>query len=404
MHCRSCNHDIQPFFSLGDMPPVNSFLSTQHIDSEKKFELTVAFCPSCFLVQITKTVPPEELFRDYIYFSSTSKTILEHNEKTATYLTNRLLLDADSLVLEIASNDGALLQYFKKRGPQVLGVDPAENIARVANERGIPTIPEFFNLAQAEKLTAEGKHADLIYGANVLAHVPEIVDFVRGVATVLKKEGAAVFEFPYLAGLFENKFDIIYHEHVFYYSLIALQNLFARTGLSIYDVEMVPMQGGSLRIFAAHEGTQQIRERVRELETSERTQGFDRFETYKQMAINVEKLKKELRALLTKLKADGKRVGVYSAPAKGVILMNYFGINGNLIDFVVDKSEAKQGLHMPGVHLLVHPLSKIYEQHTDYLIILCWNIWEEVVAMDELKQFKTDGGKFIVPIPQLRIV
>jgi len=402
-NCRNCNSKIIEFFSLGQMPPINSFLKKEEIINEKKYNLSVSFCPKCYLVQLIDTIPPEDLFRDYIYFSSTSKYFLEHCKKVAYNLTKKLNLGPESLVLEIASNDGAQLQYFKKLGIPVLGIDPAGNIAKVANEKGIKTIAEFFNYNFAKKLKEEQNiQADLVFGANVLAHVPEIVDFVKGVKEVLKSKGTAVFEFPYVKGLMKNKFDIIYHEHVFYYSLIALINLFKNADLEIYDVKMTPMQGGSLMIFASNPGVFPINENVKNLTKEEIEGGFDKIETYQKISENVLKLKNELIGLLEKIKSDGKRIAAYSSPAKGNILLNYFGINNNYLDFIVDKSEAKQGLYTPGTHLLVYPPEKIFEEKPDYLLILCWNIVNEVI--EQLKDYHNAGGKFIIPIPNIKIL
>ena len=404
MNCRNCKTKIKEFFSLGQMPPINSFLRKEDIENEKKFNLSVGFCPKCFLVQLIDIIPPEDLFKDYIYFSSTSKYFLEHCKEVADNLTKKLKLNKESLVLEIASNDGAQLQYFKELGISVLGVDPAENIAKVANEKGIKTIAEFFNYDFAKKLKEDKIEADLIFGANVLAHVPEIVDFVKGVKEVLKPNGTAVFEFPYVKGLMENKFDIIYHEHVFYYSLIALINLFRTAGMEIYDVKMTPMQGGSLMIFAANTGVFKISENIINLKAEEIKNGFDKIETYKKINENVSKLKNDIIGLLNKLKSEGKKIAAYSAPAKGNILLNYFGIGQNYLDFIVDKSKAKQGLYTPGTHMLVYPLEKINQEKPDYLLVLCWNILDEVINMIELKNFRDRGGKFIVPVPDVKII
>jgi SAM-dependent methyltransferase len=385
------------------MPLVNYFLKKEEIPLEKKYDLSVGFCKKCYLAQLTEIVPPEELFRNYIYFSSTSKSFLEHCKKIASYLTKKLNLSPKSLVLEIASNDGAQLQYFKELGIPILGVDPAVNVAEVANKKGIPTIPEFFNYDFAKKLKEEKNiSADLIFGANVLAHVPEIVDFVRGVKEALKPKGTAVFEFPYIKGLMENKFDTIYHEHVFYYSLIALINLFENADLEIYDVEMTPMQGGSLMIFISNPGVFPINKNVKNLTAREIKSGFDRLETYQKISENVLKLKNELIDLLKQIKNEGKKIVAYSAPAKGNILLNYFGINDNYLDFIVDKSEAKQGLYTPGTHLLVYSPKKITEDKPDYLLVLCWNIAEEVIG--QLKDYRSQGGKFIIPIPSIKII
>lgn len=401
MNCKNCASPIIKFFSLGEMPLVNSFLKEKEIAKEKKYDLSVGFCPKCFLVQLINIVPPEELFKNYIYFSSTSKSFLEHCEKTADYLSKRLNLNSESLVLEIASNDGAQLQYFKKLGIKILGIDPAQNIAKTANEKGIKTIPEFFNYDFAKKSKIE---ADLVFGANILAHVPEIVDFIKGIKEVLKSKGTAVFEFPYIKGLMENKFDTIYHEHVFYYSLIALRNLFKNAGLEIYDIEMTPTQGGSLRIFVCHLNDFSISDNVKNLVNRELKEEFDKIETYQKINENVSKLKNDIIGLLSKLKSEGKKIAAYSAPAKGNILLNYFGINENYLDFIVDKSEAKQGLYTPGTHLLVYPLEKIYQKKPDYLLILCWNIADEVVNMAELENYRNQGGRFIIPVPAVKII
>lgn len=404
MKCRNCKTEITEFFSLGQMPPINSFLKKEEIAEEKKYNLSVGFCPECFLVQLVDIIPPAKLFEDYIYFSSTSQYFLNHCKEIAVDLTKRLNLNKDSLVLEIASNDGAQLQYFKELGIPVLGVDPAKNIAKVANERGIKTIAEFFNYDFAKKLKEQNMQADLVFGANVLAHVPEIVDFVKGVKEVLKPKGTAVFEFPYVKGLMENKFDTIYHEHVFYYSLIALINLFKNADLEIYDVQMTPMQGGSLMIFASNPGVFPVGENVKNLVRKEVESELDKLETYQKINENVSNLKNDLIDLLGKLKKEGKKIAAYSAPAKGNILLNYFGINSNYLDFIVDKSKAKQGLYTPGTHMMVYPLEKIYEENPDYLLVLCWNIADEVFNMVELKDYKDNGGKFIIPIPKLNIV
>jgi SAM-dependent methyltransferase len=404
MNCKACNFSITQFFSLGQMPLVNNFLKKEELANEKKYDLSVGFCPKCYLVQLINIVSPDNLFSDYIYFSSTSTSFLEHCKKTAEYLTKKFNLSSQSLVLEIASNDGAQLQYFKQLGTQVLGIDPARNISETANKKGIPTMAEFFNYEFAKKLkTEKNVQADLIFGANVLAHVPEIVDFVRGVKEVLLGKGTAIFEFPYVKGLMENKFDTIYHEHCFYYSLIALISLFKSVALDVYDVETTSMQGGSLMIFVSHQGSFQISENVRKLVDQEIKDGFDKIETYQKINKNVIKLKNDIVGLLQKIKSDGKKIAAYSAPAKGNILLNYFGIN-NYLDFIVDKAKAKQGLYTPGTHLLVHPLIKIDEERPDYLLVLCWNLADEVINMPELQEYRKNGGKFIIPIPELRII
>ncbi len=403
MNCRSCQKRIIPFFSLGDMPSVNAFLKKEDLLREKKYDLTVAFCPSCYLAQLVHTVDPEELFAHYLYFSSVSESFLKHCEKTALHFKKKFGLDSDSLVLEIASNDGAQLQYFKKLGIKILGVDPAKNIAKIANQKGIETIADFFNYSFAKKIVEQRKiQADVIFGANVLAHVPEIIDFVKGVAKLLKKTGTASFEFPYIDGLMQNKFDTIYHEHVFYYSLIALQNIFKQADLEIYDLEFTPTQGKSLRVFICHKGKFPVTNAVRQLETAEKDLHYDKLETYNKIKKNAEHIKKKLIQLLTDLKAQEKTVAGYGAAAKGVILLNYFGINTNYLSFIADKSPAKQGLYAPGIHMLVETPEEINKKSPDYVLILAWNIADEV--MKQFADYKKKGGKFIIPIPHLQII
>ncbi len=402
MKCRSCSNVIKPFFSLGKMPLVNSFLTKKQLIKEKKYDLTVAFCEKCYLVQLVKIVSPNKLFSNYVYFSSTSSLFLKHCEETAVFFKRKLDLNSNSLVVEIASNDGAQLLYFKKVGARILGIDPAKNIAAIANKKGVKTLPEFFNLKFAQKLRSQGVIADLIFGANILAHVPEIVDFVKGVSLILKPRGTASFEFPYLRGLLENKFDTIYHEHVFYYSLLALENLFSQAGMEIYDLEITPMQGGSLRILASHQGNFPINRRVTNLREYELRNRFNKLTTYKKINKNIVNLKRRLLGKLNQIKKNRKHIAAYSAPAKGNILLNYYGIADNYLDFIVDKAKEKQGLYTPGTHMLVYSPDKIYENRPDYLLVLCWNIADEVIKQQD--KYRKLGGKFIIPIPKLKII
>jgi len=400
--CRVCAFLLKKFFSLGEMPLVNSFLRKEDIKNEKKYDLSLGFCKNCYLVQLMEIVNPEELFRDYVYFSSVTKSVLDHSKKTANKFIKRFNLSYKSFVLEIGSNDGANLQFYKNVGIPILGVDPAVNVTKVANLRGINTIADFFNLHLAQKLTkTRNIKADLVYGANVLAHVPKIVDFVKGVRVILKSAGTAVFEFPYIKGLLENKFDTIYHEHVFYYSLIALRNLFNKADLEIYDVEFIPMQGGSLRIYAGHFKKFKISNRVKNLLKNEILEDYDKIITYKNMNTNVNKLKRKISSYLINLKKQGKMIAAYGAPAKGITLLNSLGIAKHL-DFIVDKAPTKQGLYTPGVHILVYPPQKIFDERPNYVLILSWNIAEEVMLA--LYKYKKQGGKFIIPIPQVKVV
>ncbi|TSC76388.1 MAG: methyltransferase-like protein [Parcubacteria group bacterium Gr01-1014_33] len=385
------------------MPLANAFRKEGDTSIEKKYDLSVGFCPICFLVQLLFAPFPEELFLDYVYTPSVSSSTTLHFKKTAHALIARFNLGREHILLEVGSNDGTFLKFFKECGIGILGVDPAKNIAEAANRQGLTTLPEFFSQKLAKKLVQEkGVKANLVFGANVLAHVPEIVDFVQGVKTILAPSGTAVFEFPYVRGLMENKFDTIYHEHIFYYSLLALQNLFTRADLEVYDIEMVPTQGGSLRIFVSHTGAFPITNAVETLAAKEQADGFTEEATYQKIGRNVELLKEELRILLQNIKKEGKRIAGYSAPAKGNILLNYFGIGKEFLEFLVDKSELKQGLLTPGTNFYVYPLTKIYEEKPDYLLVLCWNIADEVVEL--LDDYKKAGGKFIIPIPEIRII
>lgn len=404
MNCRSCQNPIVPFLSLGMMPLVNHFLTEEDLKKdEADFPLELGFCENCYLVQLTDTVDPEVLFRDYIYFSSVSQTILDHAQKTATELSERFKLTSDDLVFEIASNDGYLLKYFQEKGMQVQGIDPALNIAKQANQDGVPTIADFFNKTSAIKLHQDGMAPQLMYGANVLAHVPSIHDFAEGVATLLPKDkkAVAVFEFPYLEGLFEGKFDTIYHEHVFYYSLIAVSNVFKRAGLEVFDCQMVEMQGGSLRIFISHPGEYQLTEQYQNMAAAERSKKYDQLEAYHQLTETIEKIKSDLRKFIDEAKQQGKTIAGYSVPAKGVILVNYFDI-GEDLSFIVDKAPQKQGLYAPGFHLKVEHPDKILQEMPDYLLILCWNIKDEVIK--QLDEYHQQGGRFVVPIPHLEVV
>lgn len=401
MNCRSCTTPLMPFLSLGALPLVNAFLPNGGA-GEKRYDLSVGFCPSCFLVQLLSIVPPEEMFRDYVYTPAASSETAAHFRKTSHDLVQHFGLGKRSRVIEIGSNDGTMLAHFREAGVQALGIDPAKNLAAYANERGLRTIPEFFSCGLAENLAGRGVRADLVFGANVLAHAPAIADFLDGVRALLLPRGVAVFEFPHVAGLLDNKFDTIYHEHVFYYSLHALENVFARSGLAIFDVVLIPAQGGSLRIYASRPGVYLPHERVRALRAREQSRGITRLETYQAIARSAEKAKNELLTLVRGLRSRGKTIAAYGAPAKGNVLLNYCGIGTDLIDFVVDKSERKQGLLTPGTHFLVHPVKKVYEEKPDYLLVLCWNLADEV--MRQMADFRAMGGRFIIPIPRVRVV
>jgi SAM-dependent methyltransferase len=370
---------------------------------EPKFPLRVAVCHACWLIQILDTVPPVELFTEYLYFSSFSQKMLSHARDAADRYISEFQLGPDSSVLEIASNDGYLLQNFVRAGVPCLGIEPAENIAKVAREKGIETLSEFFCLELAERLGGQGRQADLVLGNNVFAHVPDTNGFIAAVHRVLKPSGTAIFEFPYGVDFIEHsEFDTIYHEHVFYFTLTPLLPLMARYGLQVWRVETIPIHGGSLRLFVSHRGAKPIEGSVSELLDEERATGVPDEGYYKDFASRVEKLKEDLRALVSRFKAEGKRVAAYGASAKGSTLLNYYGIGRELLEFVADRSTYKQGRLTPGMHLPIVPAEALLEQMPDYTVLLTWNFAEEILKQQQ--EYRERGGRFIIPIPEVKVV
>jgi 2-polyprenyl-3-methyl-5-hydroxy-6-metoxy-1,4-benzoquinol methylase len=405
--CRSCGHaGLTAVLSLGRTPLANALVRPDRVgEAEATYPLTLALCQTCALAQLTESVSPEVMFREYFYHSSFSETMLRHSEALVGRTASALGLGPGSLAVEVASNDGYLLQYYKAKGIPVLGIEPAVNVARWATEnRGIPTLCEFFGAGLADRLAAEGRRADVIHANNVLAHVPDVNGVVAGFHTLLKPAGVVIVETPYVKDMLDKcEFDTIYHEHLFYYSLTALKSLFARHGLTVLDVERVPIHGGSLRITAGRsDGPGKPSAAVAALRGEEEEWGVGRVEPYLAFAGRVGDLKHSLRETLTILKGQGKRLAAYGASAKGSTLLNHFGIGRDLLDYVVDRSTLKQGLVTPGTHLPIRPPEFLLEDRPDYVLLLTWNFAEEILAQQA--EFRAGGGRFIVPIPEVRVV
>jgi SAM-dependent methyltransferase len=403
--CRSCGSELHHVFAdLGSSPLANSNLRREDLTKPEPFyPLTVYACSNCFLVQVPESASPEEIFSDYVYFSSTSESWLLHAKAYVESITERLGLGSSSQVVELASNDGYLLQYFVERGVPVLGVEPAANVAETAIERGIPTRVVFFGAATAQALREEGIAADLVLGNNVLAHVPGLNDFVEGVRILLKPEGTATFEFPHLLQLIEHtEFDTIYHEHFSYFSLLAVQKVFAAHNLEVVDVEELRSHGGSLRLYVRHQGVEQPGRRVAELLARERAAGLDRIETYGAFEQQVRATKRDLLEFLIGVRREGAHVVGYGAPAKGNTLLNYCGIRGDLVDYVVDLSPHKQGLYLPGTRLPIYSPERIAETKPDYVLILPWNLRDEIVK--QMAHVRDWGGRFVTPIPAPQVL
>jgi len=408
--CRSCgNNDLWPILSLGQTPLANALLTENQLShTEETFPLDLVFCPHCTLVQITETVSPEKLFREYLYFSSFSSTILQNAHEIAEEMIARCNLNKNSLVVEIASNDGYLLKNYQEKGIPVLGVEPARNIAKVAEDHGVKTISEFFDLELAKKLKSQNKLADVIHANNVVAHVADLHGVIEGISILLKPDGVAVIENHYVKDMIDGvEFDSIYHEHLCYYSVMSFRNLFAMHGLKLVNVERLPMHGGSLRVYLQKsdgpcslekEGKVQVQAQLAE----EARWGVDSFSFYQNFGEKVERLRHDLLALLFEIKAQGKRVVAYGASAKSATLLSYFGIGAETLDYVVDRSAVKQGRFTPGTHLPILAPELLLENIPDYALLLTWNLADEILAQQA--EYRKQGGKFIIPIPMLTIV
>lgn len=403
--CWSCQGGrLTPVLDLGRTPLANSLVPESALGrADPTFPLELGWCADCSLVQITDSVPPEDLFRDYLYFSSYSDTMLQHAGSLAERMVRERSLDGGSLVVEVASNDGYLLKAYKRAGVQVLGVEPAVNVAKVAvEEHGIPTVTEFFGDELARRLRAEGRRASVMHANNVLAHVPDLNGFVRGFKTLLTDDGVAIFEAPYARDMVEGvAFDTIYHEHLCYYSLTALDGLFRRNGLVIVHVERLAIHGGSLRIFATHDGATPD-ETVTSMLAEERALGVDGLAYYELFARRVQHLRLTLTGLLRDLKAAGRTIAAYGASAKGSTLLNAFGIGREVLDFVVDRSPHKQNLYTAGTHIPILPPEALLSRRPDYALLLTWNFADEILAQQE--EYRAAGGRFVVPVPQVRVL
>jgi SAM-dependent methyltransferase len=403
--CRSCSAETGSLIlDLGIQPLANNLLLPEDLSKpEPKFPLRLAVCESCWLLQIVDLVPPVDLFSEYLYFSSFSDLMLRHAKEAATRYIREFSLNENSLVVEVASNDGYFLKNFKEAGVPCLGIEPAKNIAKVAREKGIETLVEFFGNELATKLTSKGEEADLILGNNVFAHAPFPNDFVAGLGELLKPKGRIILEFPYAVDFIEHtEFDTIYHEHVFYFSLTALEPLFARHGLSVFHAERIPIHGGSLRLFACHEGAFLKQDSVSELLAAEREKGFTSAAYFKQFEQRVLDLRRSLLDLLKQLKGEGKSIAAYGASAKGSTLLNFYGIGKETLDFIADRSTYKQGRLTPGTHIPIVPPARLLEAQPDYTLLLTWNFADEI--LEQQKAYRQKGGKFVIPIPKVTVV
>jgi SAM-dependent methyltransferase len=404
--CRFCDAALtRTFVDLGRSPLANSLLSAADIDaSEPTYPLHVYVCDRCMLVQVQEFAPAANIFTDYLYFSSYSQLWLDHCRDYANRMVERYRLGANSRVVEIASNDGYLLQYFQERGIGVLGVEPAANVAKAAQDKGIATEVAFFGVETAGRLRAAAISADLMTANNVLAHVPDLHDFVGGFKLLLKPAGTATFEFPHLLRLIEEKqFDTIYHEHFSYFSFHVVDKIFAKHGLRIYDVDALSTHGGSLRIFVCHDDAPFRRTgQVDEMIAIERAAGLDRIEGHAGFAHSVIDIKCDLLGFLIEARKAGKSVAGYGAPAKGNTLLNYCGVGPELLAYTVDISPHKQGRYLPGVQIPIGGPERVFETKPDFLLILPWNIKEEI--MERMAAIRQWGGRFVLPIPQLTIV
>jgi SAM-dependent methyltransferase len=405
--CRFCNESLKNVFvDLGMSPLSNAYLAEDKVEnSEIFYPLKAYVCHKCLLVQLQEFESPKHIFGEYAYFSSYSNSWLEHAREYTEMAIQRFNISKNSLVVELASNDGYLLKNFKNNDIAVIGIEPAENVAKVAIEEGIPTSIDFFGVELAQKMVDAGSSADLIIGNNVLAHVPNINDFVGGIKLLLKPTGVATIEFPHLLQLMnQNQFDTIYHEHFSYFSFLSVSKIFQYHGMHIFDVEELPTHGGSLRLYITHDDTENFKtsKRVADLVDKESKSGLDHLNTYRKYSQKVSKWKRDLLLELIKLKNKGGKIVGYGAAAKGNTLLNYCGARTDIIDYVVDRNPYKVGKYLPGTHIPVKHIDNIKKDKPDYLFILPWNLKNEIIEQNSF--IRNWGGKFIIPVPEVQII